>query len=111
MLAQYEHYFPGWGVKLLEMTERQVAHRHKLEQTQVSQSESRMNRGQIFSFAVAGLSLLTAASIAILAPAFWYTSLAAMIIALVGIGGPTVARTLALKFKWPLVKTESDKKP
>ena len=101
MLAEYEQHFPGWGKRMLEMTEKQVNHRQELERKQVDRAESRMDTGQKFDFAVAGLSILGATSVLITAPSSWATSMAAFGMVVVGVGGPAVARILATKFNWP----------
>lgn len=101
ILAEYEALFPGWGQRMLELTEKQVAHRQSLEAKQVDRSERRMDAGQYFGFSVAIASLLAASTIFTFAPPFWATSIAALGIVVVGVGGPTVARVLATKFHWP----------
>jgi Predicted membrane protein (DUF2335) len=107
MLAEYEHYFPGWGERLLEGFASQVSHRQELEKLQFNRSENRMDRGQIFGFAVATMSILAAASIFIFAPSSFYTAIAALGIVVIGVGGPAVARVLATKFNWPNNKADS----
>lgn len=109
VLAEYDHYFPGWGTRMLELTEKQVSHRHELERKQVDRAESRMDRGQTFGFSVAGISIVAAAMISIAAPPYWFTSVAALGLVIVGVGGPAVARILATKFNWPSSKTDSEK--
>src|SRR5207248_700246 len=101
MLAEYEQHFPGWGNRMLELTERQVAHRHEMERKQVDRAENRMDRGQHFGFIMGGLAVLAAAATLIFAPASWSTSFAACVLVAVGVGGPTVARVFATKFNWP----------
>jgi uncharacterized membrane protein len=100
----YEQAFPGWGMKLLELTEKQVSHRHVLENEQVARSERRMDIGQFGTFALGGLSLLVALLIQVYGPSSWATSIAALGIVVVGIGGPSVARILATKFRWPSLR-------
>lgn len=100
----YERTFPGWGMKLLELTETQVNHRHRLEAKQVDRSERRMDVGQYGTFALGGASLLVALLIQIYGPTSWATSLAALGIVVVGIGGPSVARIIATKFRWPTLR-------
>ncbi len=104
----YERVFPGWGTKLLELTEKQLNHRHLLENEQVARSERRMDIGQTGTFALGGLSLVVALLIQIYGPSSWPTSLAALGIVVVGIGGPSVARIIATKFRWPSLR---DKPP
>ena len=110
ILAEYEKDFPGWGVRLLELTEQQVAHRQALESKQVERSELRMDIGQKFGFATAALSIVVAGGLLVLAPTHWSVSFAALGIAIVGVGGPTVARLLATKFKWPSAPDTPSKK-
>jgi uncharacterized membrane protein len=104
----YEHSFPGWGMKLLELTEMQVNHRHKLEAKQVDRSERRMDVGQYGTFGLGILSLIVALLIQIYGPSSWATSIAALGVVVVGIGGPSVARIIATKFRWPTLR---DKPP
>lgn len=104
----YERTFPGWGMKLLELTEMQVNHRHKLEAKQVDRSERRMDVGQYGTFSLGILSLIVALLIQIFGPSSWATSIAALGVVVVGIGGPSVARILATKFRWPTLR---DKPP
>ncbi len=101
ILAEYERLFPGWGTRMLELTEKQVSHRHELERKQLDRSERRMDTGQLFSFIVAGFSVLGTAVIVVLGPAAWHTAIAAVGLAVVGVGGPAVARIMATKFRWP----------
>lgn len=108
ILAEYEQQFPGWGVRMLDLTEKQVAHRQALETKQVERSEARMDIGQKLSFAVAAISLASATLILTTAPQYWLTSIVALGIVVVGVGGPVVARILATKFRWP---GASDKSP
>ena len=111
ILAEYEERFPGWGVRLLELTEKQVSHRQGLEARQVEQIERRMDAGQKLSFAIAALSVVSATSILIFALPNWFTAIAALGIVVVGVGGPTVARVFATKFTWPGARDKAtDKK-
>lgn len=100
----FEKAFPGWGKKLLELTEIQSQHRQSIERQQVVQTEKRMDRGQVFGFSVAILAIVGATLTWILAPPSIATSIAAFGLAIVGVGGPAVARLLATKFKWPTNK-------
>jgi uncharacterized membrane protein len=104
----YEQSFPGWGMKLLELTEMQVNHRHKLEAKQVDRSERRMDVGQYGTFGLGILSLIVALLIQIYGPSSWATSISALGVVVVGIGGPSVARIIATKFRWPTLR---DKPP
>jgi uncharacterized membrane protein len=106
MVAEYERYFPGWGVRMLELTEKQVSHRHEQERKELERSENRMDRGQKFGFSIAALSLVAAMGIEILVPSSWPTTVAALGLVIVGVGGPAVARILATKFRWPLGKPD-----
>lgn len=101
ILAEYEEHFPGWGRRLLELTERQVDHRHQLERRQIDRAEQRMDNGQKFGFAVAVLSIMTAGCVLIVVPGMWPTALGAAVLAIAGVGGPAVERVLATKFHWP----------
>ena len=94
ILAEYERLFPGWGIRMLELTEKQVNHRHDLERKQVDRAERRMDTGQLYSFIVAGFAVFGAVAISVLGPATWYTAIAALGLVVVGVGGPAVARIL-----------------
>ena len=109
ILAEYERLFPGWGVRMLELTEKQMSHRHDLERKQVDRAERRMDTGQLFSFIIAGLAVIGTVAIPVLGPATWYTTIAALGLVVVGVGGPAVARILATKFRWPNNKPEGPK--
>jgi uncharacterized membrane protein len=97
----FEEKFPGWGVRLMEMTERQGLHRQENEKRQIEGSEKRMDHGQKFGFSIAAISLFVSGAILIFAPQSWASSLAALGITIAGVGGPAVARILAAKFDWP----------
>ena len=62
----FEEKFPGWGVRLLEMTERQGLHRQQSEKQQIDSAEKRMNVGQLSSFLMAGLGIVASAATLIL---------------------------------------------
>jgi uncharacterized membrane protein len=100
MAAEYERYFPGWGTRMLELAEKQVGHRQELESVQVERSENRMDFGQRFGFAIAGMCVVAAMVVLTTAPPSWYSSIAAVGLAIVGVGGPTVARIIASSFDW-----------
>jgi hypothetical protein len=68
-----------------------------------------MDTGQLFSFVVSGLSVAGAVAISVLGPATWYSTIAALGLVMVGVGGPAVARILATKFRWPNNKSDSTK--
>lgn len=113
MLAEYDKYFPGWGARLLELTEKQGVHRQALEAKQVDRAERRMDRGQIFGFVVSALSLVVGAATLMVAQPSWPVAVATICFALAGVGGPAVARIIALKFRWPPFsgkQLETDKK-
>jgi uncharacterized membrane protein len=103
----YERTFPGWGMKLLELTEMQVNHRHKLEAKQVERSELRMDVGQYGTFGLGILSLVVALLIQIYGPPTWATSFSSLGVVVVGIGGPSVARIIATKFRWPTLRDKN----
>jgi Predicted membrane protein (DUF2335) len=109
MAAEYERHFPGWGTRMLELTETQVSHRQELERRQVDRSEARMDRGQTFAFAIAAMSVVASVLVLMLAPPSWFIALAVVGMLVVGVGGPAVARVLAAKFRWPNSKPESQK--
>jgi len=98
LLAEFDRVLPGTAQRLLDWTERQIDHRQGLEKQQVEGSERRMDRGQIFGFGVAFVALVVAGEIATLGPPGWVTGLTAMAVAVVGVGGPAVARMLARRF-------------
>jgi uncharacterized membrane protein len=97
----FERVFPGWGERLLEMTLRQGTHRQTNETKQVEGMERRMDRGQLFGFSIAASAILAAATIVVFGPSTWATSIAALGLVIVGVGGPSVARIMASKFKLP----------
>lgn len=99
--ASFERVFPGWGERLLEMTLRQGTHRQTNETKQVDGMERRMDRGQVFSFSIAASAILAAAAIVVFGPSTWAASIAALGLVIVGVGGPSVARIMASKFKLP----------
>jgi len=109
MAAEYERHFPGWGTRMLELTETQVSHRQELERRQVDRSEAPMDRGQVFAFAIAVLSVAASVLVLMLVPPSWFTALAVLGMLVVGVGGPAVARVLAAKFSWPSSKPEGHK--
>ncbi len=94
---------------MLEMTGKQVSHRQELERKQVERSENRMDLGQKFGFTVAGMCILASTMVLTTAPPNWFTSLAALGLVVVGVGGPAVARIFATKFNWPSNKADSKK--
>jgi uncharacterized membrane protein len=98
LLAEFDRVLPGSARRLLDWTERQIDHRQRLESEQVAGSERRMDRGQIFGFGVALVALIAAVVIATLGPTSWHTSLCAIGVALIGVGGPAAARMLARRF-------------
>lgn len=100
ILSEYEERFPGWGKRLLELTAEQVSHRQSLERKQVDRAESRMDRGQYFGFSIAALSVLTAALVLVFGASGWPSTVGAAVLAIVGVGGPAVARVLATRFNW-----------
>jgi uncharacterized membrane protein len=106
MVAELEKLFPGWGQRLLELTEKQIQHRHSLEQKQADRDERRMDRGQLFGFLIAALALASSATTAIKTGGSWPGAIVALCIAIVGVGGPAVARILATKFKFPSDKSK-----
>ena len=106
MAAEYERLFPGWGTRMLELTETQVSHRQELERRQVDRSEARMDRGQTFAFAIASMSVVASVMVLLAAPPSWFTALAVVGMLVVGVGGPAVARALAMKFRWPNSKPD-----
>jgi hypothetical protein len=106
MAAEYERHFPGWGTRMLELTEKQVSHRQQLERAQLERSENRMDFGQRLTFATAGLCILAAMVVLITAQPSWYSSIAALGLVVVGVGGPAVARIIATSFKWPHQKPD-----
>ncbi len=100
MAAEYERFFPGWGTRMLELAEKQIGHRQELEAIQVQRLENRMDFGQRFGFGIAGLCIFAAMVVLTTAPPSWYSSLAALGLVVVGVGGPTVARIIATSLDW-----------
>jgi uncharacterized membrane protein len=90
LLSEYDRAFPGLVQKIIEWTEEQRKHRHKLEDKVTTGSEKRMDRGQIIAGVVAVWGLTLAAICAIFGNPY-----AAGVIAIVAIGGPTAAIFLA----------------
>lgn len=97
ILEEFERVLPGSAKRLLDWTEGQIKHRHALEVRSVEGAERRMNRGQIAGFAVAAISVVASATVLILGQPSAATTAGAMLIAVLGIGGPAVARILAQK--------------
>jgi uncharacterized membrane protein len=87
VIAEQEAAYPGAGVRLLEWTERQTAHRHNLERLQVEGQERRMDRGQLFSLIIPICALVCAAYIASVAHGVYGTIIAVSAL-VVGVGGP-----------------------
>ena len=58
LIAEYERVAPGWGIKILEMGEREQLHRHHCDKTMLAQNDRELNqndswiqylnRGQLF---------------------------------------------------------------
>jgi uncharacterized membrane protein len=93
VLEEYKREFPEIVPKLIEWTERQIAHRHNDENLARDRSENRLDRAQIGALAVAVSGLCLAAAVGTFGNA-----VVASIIAIVSVGGPVAATALATKF-------------
>lgn len=89
MLSEYEALQPGLAERIIGWTEDQQRHRRGLELLTTRGSEKRMDRGQLFSFGIAGLGIIAAAIVAS------YNTNAAIAVIAVCVGGPAVATVVA----------------
>ncbi len=96
---------PGAAEKIFNMSLDEVQYRRDLEKKAHENNELRGNRGQLFGFALAALSVLCSTAIIILLNS-WSGWLAAGFITIAGIGGPLAAQTLAQSFH--SMKTQPD---
>ena len=46
LIAEYERIAPGWGIRILEMGEREQLHRHSCDKLVLQQNELEINQGQ-----------------------------------------------------------------
>lgn len=92
VLEEYKREFPDIVPKMMEWTDRQVAHRHSIESLIVHSTERRKDRAQIGAAAVALLGMAFATMTGV-----YGSALAACVIAVVAVGGPVAAYTLASK--------------
>lgn len=90
MLADYDEIYPGLATRIITAWDEQRAHRQRLESQTVSGSETRMDRSQHNALIVSLVGLLIAGAVGI-----WGSWVAAAIIALVAVGGPSAATVLA----------------
>jgi hypothetical protein len=89
MLRAYDEYSPGMGSDVVEWTKDQTRHRQGLERQRTDGSENRLNISQKFALCVAIFGITAAAAIS-----YWST-IVAVVIALVAVGGPSTASILA----------------
>jgi uncharacterized membrane protein len=97
VLRQYGEVVPGLEQKLVEWVENETSHRQKLEVDSFEEAKSLRARSQIAGPAVAIVSILAAASVAIYNPTTASASIA-IVAVIVGVGGPFAARILASRF-------------
>jgi hypothetical protein len=89
MLHAYDDYKLGMGLEVVEWIKDQTRHRQGLERDRADFSERRLDRSQLFAFAI-GMAGLVIAAVA----SYWSTFVAA-VIAIVAVGGPSAASILA----------------
>ena len=89
MLHAYDDYKLGMGLEVVEWLKDQTRHRQGLERDRADFSERRLDRSQVFAFAI-GMAGLVIAAVA----SYWSTFVAA-VIAIVAVGGPSAASILA----------------
>jgi|GEM_PF-1371222 uncharacterized membrane protein len=90
ILEGWERIYPGITQKLIEQTERQTAHRHRLEEMRAVGAEKRANRGQLIMAAIAVIGLSLSAYVGV--NGNWIVG---SVLAIVSIGGPTAATAIA----------------
>lgn len=90
MLAEYDSVQPGLAGRIVDSWEGQHHHRQHLEIQTTTGSESRMDKSQRNALIVALLGLLVAGAVGI-----WGNWIAAAVIAIVAVGGPSAATILA----------------
>ncbi len=90
MLAEYERVHPGLAKRIVDAWDDQARHRKQLEAQMTGGAEARMNRSQVFALAVALAGLLVAGAVGI-----WGSWVAASVIAIVAVGGPSAATVIA----------------
>lgn len=95
LLESYRAVHPDLPERIIAWTETQTAHRQSLERAAHEGAERRMNRGQLFTFVLAGLGLILSALVGVFGSA-----VVASILALVAVGGPTAAFVLARSVEW-----------
>ncbi len=90
LLAEYNKAVPGLADRIVGWVEQQREFRQSQERFRSERSQNRMDRGQIIAATVAIVGLFLAAWVGV-----WGNVVAACIIAIASIGGPTAAVVLA----------------
>jgi len=90
LLAEYDEEFPGLAERMIGWFEDQRKHRQSLEEKRTDRSESRMDRGQLFTFI--GMCLCVGGAVVV---GLFGNAYVAAVLAIVGIGGPTAATLMA----------------
>ncbi len=93
VLEEYKRELPEIVPKLVEWTGRQITHRHNLEEKVSDASERRKDRSQLGAAAVAIVGIVCETVVAVSG-----ATVAAIVIAIVAVGGPVAAYTLANRF-------------
>jgi uncharacterized membrane protein len=94
LLRDLEEAMPGAGREVLDLTKARANHRMQLERDDSDASRRGMQRGQFLGALIACLGLLLAAAVATTAKTT-AAMFVASVIAVVGVGGPSVAMALA----------------
>ena len=90
-LVQYEAAIPGAAGYIMKAADEERAHRHALERLVVEEAEKRRHFGLRTNFSLSSLGLIGAAVVGI-----WGHPWVGGILAVVAIGGPLAAQTLAM---------------
>ncbi len=93
VLEAYKRELPEIVPKLVEWTDRQITHSRNLEEKISAASGRRKDRSQLGAAAVAIVGIVCATVVAVSG-----ATVAAIIIAIVAVGGPVAAYTLANRF-------------
>lgn len=105
LLQRYDNVIPGLAEKLVRWTEEESEHRRGLERSSLETERTFRNRGQFIGLGVAIFGLGAAAGVAISTNSIAGT-IAAGVIAIVGVGGPFAARVLAARWGRPAESSE-----
>lgn len=97
VLADYDRALPGLAAKLVEWTENETRHRHRLEDKSFEDAKSLRSRAQVFGVVVSMIGLAVSGVVGVFSAINGSISgaTAASVIAIVSVGGPFAARLLA----------------